>query len=158
MFDQLIQHGQYSELDASRLVSEILSALAFLHNIGVTHNDLKPENILLCSEFKGSQTIKIIDFGCASTDNRGEETLFSERHERVNSKPSIQSIGTKAYWSPERFRLQKAPTRVREEADLWAVGVILFIMMVGVHPFDVTGLATDEEIERGIQERSPPMH
>jgi len=138
-------------------VSEILSALAFLHNIGVTHADLKPENILLCSEHKGSQTVKIIDFGCASTEKRGEETLFSERHERVNSKPSIQSIGTKAYWPPERFLL---PTieGVREAADLWAVGVILFIMLVGVHPFDVTGLATDEEIEKGVQERPPPMH
>jgi len=157
MFDQLIQHGQYSELDASRLVSEILSALAFLHNIGVVHHDLKPENILLCSELKGSQTIKIIDFGCASTDKRArEETIFSERYEQVNGKPSIQSIGTKAYWPPERF----LPTneRVRDAADLWAVGVILFIMLVGSHPFDVTGLATDEEIERGIQERSPPMH
>ena len=54
MFDHLIQHGQYSEYDASRLVSEILSALAFLHNIGVIHADLKPENVLLCSEKKGA--------------------------------------------------------------------------------------------------------
>ncbi|KAL7525461.1 hypothetical protein ACHAXR_001014, partial [Thalassiosira sp. AJA248-18] len=56
MFDHLIQHGQYSEFDASRLVTEILSALAFLHNIGVVHADLKPENILLCSRKKGAET------------------------------------------------------------------------------------------------------
>jgi len=68
MFTHLIQYGSYSEEDASRLVQEILSALAFLHNIGVTHADLKPENILLCEEQQGSETVKIIDFGCAKSE------------------------------------------------------------------------------------------
>ncbi len=70
MFDHLIRNGQYSEYDASRLVTEILSALSFLHNIGVIHADLKPENVLLCSMTKGAETVKIIDFGCAIVDER----------------------------------------------------------------------------------------
>ena len=67
MFEHLIQYGSYSEDDASRLVQEILSALAFLHNIGITHADLKPENVLLCEKNQGSETVKIIDFGCAKS-------------------------------------------------------------------------------------------
>jgi len=158
MFDHLIQHGQYSESDASRLVTEILSALAFLHNVGVIHADLKPENVLLCSRKKGAETVKIIDFGCASVDKR-EESLFSGRaaNEKSSSQTSVATVstGTKAYWSPERF--QKSSV-VAESVDLWALGVIVFIMLVGVHPFDIKGISDDEEIADEIQKRSsPPM-
>eukprot|EP00578_Thalassiosira_sp_NH16_P028087 CAMPEP_0181090006 /NCGR_PEP_ID=MMETSP1071-20121207/7604_1 /TAXON_ID=35127 /ORGANISM="Thalassiosira sp., Strain NH16" /LENGTH=618 /DNA_ID=CAMNT_0023171989 /DNA_START=431 /DNA_END=2287 /DNA_ORIENTATION=+ len=153
MFDHLIQHGQYSEYDASRLVQEILSALAFLHNCGVIHADLKPENVLLCSRRKGAETVKLIDFGCASVDQRGE-ALFPGRDEHLlNSHQN--STGTKAYWSPERF--QKA-VQITESVDLYALGIICYIMLVGVHPFDTKGIASDKDIEEQIKKRSgPPM-
>lgn len=126
-----------------------------LGSIGVVHADLKPENILLCSRKKGSETIKIIDFGCACVDKRGE-SLFSRRdglNQVMNA--TLPSIGTKAYWSPERFEKNATPS---EEGDLYAVGIILFIMLVGVHPFDVRGIASDEEIEEQIQKSAvPPM-
>eukprot|EP00581_Thalassiosira_minuscula_P011566 CAMPEP_0183713244 /NCGR_PEP_ID=MMETSP0737-20130205/8139_1 /TAXON_ID=385413 /ORGANISM="Thalassiosira miniscula, Strain CCMP1093" /LENGTH=908 /DNA_ID=CAMNT_0025941997 /DNA_START=158 /DNA_END=2884 /DNA_ORIENTATION=+ len=160
MFDHLIQHGQYSELDASRLVSEILSALAFLHNIGVVHADLKPENILLCSRKQGAETVKIIDFGCASVEKRGESPLISgSRGEIANNKrrnAAVVSTGTKAYWSPERF--QNNSNVLSESDDLWALGVIVFIMLVGVHPFDITGISNGDEIAEEIRKgASPPM-
>jgi serine/threonine protein kinase len=67
----------------------------------------------------------------------------------------MPSLGTRAYWSPERFRTGHPVT---DAADLYAVGVILYIMLVGVHPFDTTGLASDVEIERLIRTSStPPM-
>ena len=145
MFDHLIQNGQYSEFDASRLVTEILSALAFLHNIGVTHADLKPENILLCSKIKGAETVKIIDFGCAIVDERG----ICGR----SPLAATTALGTKAYWSPERFN-----KGVTEAADIYAVGVILFIMLVGCHPFDPTSRASDDDIEKLIRNgKGPPM-
>ena len=145
MFDHLIQNGQYSEFDASRLVTEILSALAFLHNIGVTHADLKPENILLCSKIKGAETVKVIDFGCAIVDERG-----ICGHSPV---AETTALGTKAYWSPERFN-----KGVTEAADIYAVGVILFIMLVGCHPFDPTSRASDDDIEKLIRNgKGPPM-
>jgi serine/threonine protein kinase len=148
MFDHLIQNGQYSEFDASRLVTEILSALAFLHNIGVTHADLKPENILLCSKIKGAETVKIIDFGCAIVDERG----ISGR----SPAAATTALGTKAYWSPERFTKGGVTT---EAADIYAVGIILFIMLVGCHPFDPTSRASEDEIETLIRNgKGPPMN
>ncbi|KAL9182151.1 hypothetical protein ACHAXT_012803 [Thalassiosira profunda] len=156
MFDHLIQHGQYSEFDASRLVTEILSALAFLHNIGCIHADLKPENVLLCSTKRGAETVKLIDFGCSKVDRRAESLLKDDRQKGWNRPPVDQpSIGTKAYWAPERFTKGVAVT---DAADLYALGVIVFIMLVGVHPFDTKGIALDEEIEEKIQKSpGPPM-
>ena len=81
MFDHLIQTGAYSELDASRLVQEVASALNFLHGIGIVHADLKPENILLTTSRRGDAVVKLADFGCTqlmenaitSRVNGGEE-------------------------------------------------------------------------------------
>lgn len=61
----------------------------------------------------------------------------------------------RAYWAPECFNKNTATT---EAIDLWSVGVIVYIMLVGVHPFDTKGIATDEEIEEHIQcNPTPPM-
>ncbi len=68
MVDHLIQYGTYSEANAARLVTEVTSALAFLHGVGVTHADLKPENLLSCSIKRDDGTIKMIDFGCVHVE------------------------------------------------------------------------------------------
>jgi serine/threonine protein kinase len=165
-FGAFISKCNGSEFDASRLVTEILSALAFLHNIGVIHADMKPENILLCSMTKGAETVKIIDFGCSIVDERGyygsslslsNETMGNGRRRSEDgvARNAMQSLGTKAYWSPERFHPGHP---VSDAADMYAVGVILYIMLVGVHPFDVSGIASDAEIETLIRNSSgPPM-
>jgi len=209
MFDHLIQYGAYSEADAARLMTEVASALAFLHGVGVTHADLKPENLLLCSIKRDDGTIKMIDFGCAHVErdavyeddedkNDGGETRIKKGERGVNgadeasgdqakstmgmnktlkswiaslnkkngdyfsdssSSNEQQSTGTTAYWPPERFKRrrgsnnpQATPSNTPNYAtDMWAVGVILFIMLTGVHPFDLTGVATDAEIEEQIK-------
>lgn len=157
LFDHLIKDGSYSEKDASRLISEILSALAFMHNIGVVHCDLKPENILLCDSRRGGGTVKIIDFGCAKLDKRGDDGASPFRS---SSSPAVynptRSLGTRAYWAPECFGTQGQKT---DAMDMWAVGVVLFIMLCGVHPFDLKGIKTDKEIEAKIKKNpNAPIH
>jgi len=170
MFDHLIQYGAYSEADAARLMHEVASALAFLHGVGVVHADLKPENLLLCSKKRVDGTIKMIDFGCAvvqdeyspeegttittttttTTTAKQDITLLEDKNDL------IYSIGTTAYWPSERFSKQETiPTKA---GDMWAVGVILYIMLTGVHPFDISGTATDAEIAEHIKrDPSPPI-
>lgn len=62
---------------------------------------------------------------------------------------------SRAYWAPECFQTN---TPITESIDLWAVGVIVYIMLVGSHPFDTLGIASDQEIEECIQTNPvPPM-
>jgi serine/threonine protein kinase len=146
MFDHLSNEGSYSEADAARLLYEVASALAFLHGVGVVHADLKPENLLLCSKNRLDGTIKMIDFGCAVV-------------QAAEGGPAIEPIdssqigtGTTGYWPPERFK--EGP--IAPAIDMWAVGVILYIMLTGAHPFDPTGDSTDEEVKERIKASPRP--
>lgn len=157
MFEHLINFGAYSEADAARLMHEISSALAFLHGVGVVHADLKPENLLLSTKNRLDGTIKIIDFGCSVVDDV-EEILEMDANGVPKPKQlkSASSTGTTAYWPPERFQMENCTADAG--TDMWAVGVILYIMLTGVHPFDIEGVSTDEEIkERIIEDPRPPL-
>lgn len=146
MFSHLADDGAYSEADAARLVFEIASALAFLHGVGVIHADLKPENLLLCSKNRRGGTIKIIDFGCAVLNPAVRPSKPVE--------PEAET-GTTGYWPPERFQSKAALTPA---VDMWALGVILYIMLTGVHPFDPNCDRTDKQIAEAIQANpNPPM-
>lgn len=141
MFDHLSHDGAYSEADAARLVFEVASALAFLHGVGVVHADLKPENLLLCSKNRRGGTIKIIDFGCA---------ILNPELRKENEDGD--ETGTTGYWPPERFESKLLTPAI----DLWSLGVILYIMLTGVHPFDLNCDRTDEQVANAIKENPYP--
>jgi len=147
MFEHLSNEGAYSEADSARLIFEVASALAFLHGVGVIHNDLKPENLLLCSKNRRDGTIKIIDFGCATISE--PEMIF----EGDISDPDADESGTVGYSPPERLN---ESSKLSPVVDTWAVGVILYIMLTGVHPFDLNCDRTDDEIAEAIKENPHP--
>jgi serine/threonine protein kinase len=147
MFDHLSNDGAYSEADAARLVFEISSALAFLHGVGVVHADLKPENLLLCSRNRRGGTIKIIDFGCAVLNPGVRSPSKTDK--------SDDETGTTGYWPPERFQ---AKTQLSPAVDMWALGVILYIMLTGFHPFDPHCDRTDKQVREAIKDNpNPPL-
>eukprot|EP00934_Nitzschia_sp_Nitz4_P004149 Nitzschia sp. Nitz4//scaffold135_size62275//2907//5329//NITZ4_006343-RA/size62275-augustus-gene-0.7-mRNA-1//-1//CDS//3329535542//4139//frame0 len=151
MFDHLVERGAYSELDASRLIREVASALAFLHGIGIVHCDLKPENLMLSSKSGTDASIKLVDFGS------------SEQLPRIRTGGTPitnflrRSGGTIAYSPPEAF--DEKPAAIADTIDMWSLGVILHIMLTGVHPFDLQGDAEDEDLaERLRYQRRPELH
>jgi serine/threonine protein kinase len=155
MFEHLINFGAYSEADAARLMHEIASALAFLHGVGVVHADLKPENLLLSTKNRLDGTIKIIDFGCAVVDDVEDSQDAYASKKKKSLLKNASSTGTTAYWPPERFNMEST---ANSGTDMWAIGVILYIMLTGVHPFDVEGVSTDEDIKARIKaDPLPPL-
>ena len=132
LFDRLVRLGAYSEKQASGLFRQVGEAIAYMHAHGVCHRDLKPENLLLSApaEDGESDTIKVCDFGLAA-----------------HSESSQDRQGTWAYWAPECFTATRGHGR---EVDMWALGVILYIILSGLHPFDAPG-RTDAQMRAAIQ-------
>lgn len=151
MFDHLVRSGPYSEADAARLIREAASALAYIHGLNVVHGDVKPENLMLSTEQASDAVVKLVDFGCAQVAD--EDSVFL-------SDDDVQGPGrTPAYCPPEVLDPRKnrnGTNKMEPTMDIWALGIVLYVMLVGVHPFDVDGRATDEEIEHKVVKGSTP--
>jgi serine/threonine protein kinase/CRP-like cAMP-binding protein len=146
MFEHLIEHGAYSEKTSSYLLRDVAAALNFLHGVGIVHADLKPENLMLSSWDDDNSIIKLVDFGCA--------TLTDDGNTPIKAQANKSDTGTTAYWPPECF--DKTKSHTAPSIDMWSLGVILYIMLTGIHPFDPTGMATDEDIEETIKKNPEP--
>ncbi|KAF0878573.1 KCC2B kinase, partial [Crocuta crocuta] len=118
LFEDIVAREYYSEADASHCIQQILEAVLHCHQMGVVHRDLKPENLLLASKLKGA-AVKLADFGLAIEVEGEQQAWFAG------------FAGTPGYLSPEVLR--KDP--YGKPVDLWACGVILYILLVGYPPF-----------------------
>jgi len=150
MFDHLVKDGAYSEFDAARLVREVGSALSFLHGIGVVHCDLKPENLMLSSANSSDAVVKLVDFGCAEIiDKNSPYYSPSEGTQKFSNTPG---------YSPPEMLLGRCGTHLDPSVDMFSIGVIIYIMLTGLHPFDISGEATDEEMNQRIARNiMPPL-
>nr|XP_014285457.1 calcium/calmodulin-dependent protein kinase type II alpha chain isoform X19 [Halyomorpha halys] len=117
LFEDIVAREFYSEADASHCIQQILESVNHCHQNGVVHRDLKPENLLLASKAKGA-AVKLADFGLA-IEVQGEQHAW------------FGFAGTPGYLSPEV--LKKEP--YGKPVDIWACGVILYILLVGYPPF-----------------------
>jgi len=117
LFEDIVAREFYSEADASHCMQQILDSVNYCHQHGVVHRDLKPENLLLASKAKGA-AVKLADFGLAIEVNGEQQAWFG-------------FAGTPGYLSPEVLRKDAYGKPV----DIWACGVILYILLVGYPPF-----------------------
>jgi len=115
LFDKIVQRGEYSEQDASKIVRQIVSAVGYLHANGIAHRDLKPQN-LLCAGIEGDD-IRVADFGLSKIFGDGEylETC----------------CGSPEYVAPEVLECKPYD----KACDLWSVGVITYVLLTGCFPF-----------------------
>ncbi|XP_038151692.1 calcium/calmodulin-dependent protein kinase type II subunit gamma isoform X16 [Cyprinodon tularosa] len=117
LFEDIVAREYYSEADASHCINQILESISHIHQRDIVHRDLKPENLLLASKMKGA-AVKLADFGLAIEVQGDQQAWFG-------------FAGTPGYLSPEVLR--KDP--YGKPVDIWACGVILYILLVGYPPF-----------------------
>lgn len=124
LFDRIVERGTYSEKDASNAFRQIVQGLKYLHENHVIHRDLKPENLLYLTREEGA-ILKIADFGLSKviTPNLNKMSI----------------CGTSSYMAPELLEGKMYDYA----ADMWSIGVILFILIGGYEPFYAP---TDEKI------------
>ncbi|MDG2424143.1 MAG: protein kinase [Phycisphaerales bacterium] len=131
------------------LFVQICDAIQHAHQKGIIHRDLKPGNVLVGVTDEGSPSVKVIDFGIAKATSQQltENTVFTQQG---------QFIGTPEYMSPEQAEMSTLDIDTR--TDVYALGVILYEMLIGRLPFDPSKLreAGILEILRVIREEEPP--
>jgi len=119
LFDYVVEKGTLSEEEASTIIRNITSAVQHMHSLHIIHRDLKPENLLLTSKNKDAE-VKLIDFGLAKIMQDDVARSF---------------LGTKGYLAPEMLKRDAYDKSV----DMWALGVIAFVLLCGCLPFDDDG-------------------
>jgi len=129
------------------LFQKVCHGVQHAHQKGIIHRDIKPSNILVV-EHEGEPTPKIIDFGiarAADPDTKGAVTQIG------------QIVGTLEYMAPEQLDAGRADIDTR--VDVYALGVLLYELLTGSHPFSRDDLrdAGRLEIERVIREKDPPI-
>jgi serine/threonine protein kinase/Tfp pilus assembly protein PilF len=129
------------------LFQQICHAIQHAHQKGIIHRDIKPSNILVSVE-NDQPTPKIIDFGVAKAIGRPltDRTVFTE---------DSHLLGTPEYMSPEQADM--ATEDIDTRSDVYSLGVLLYVLLTGVLPFDVHSLRDSgiEKIRRTIRETNP---
>ncbi|KAF6724489.1 Serine/threonine-protein kinase DCLK2 [Oryzias melastigma] len=115
LFDAITSSTKYSERDASAMVYNLAGAIKYLHRMNIVHRDIKPENLLVCEYPDGTKSLKLGDFGLAT----------------VVEGPLFTVCGTPTYVAPEII----AETGYGLKVDIWAAGVITYILLCGFPPF-----------------------
>jgi serine/threonine-protein kinase len=127
---RLRRHGRLLAVDALRIGRQLASSLAAAHARGIVHRDLKPENVFLVAdaEVAGGERVKILDFGIAKLTAEapgGQRTMAG------------MLMGTPGYMSPEQCR---GAVEVDHRSDVYALGCVLFHLLVGRPPFIADGV------------------
>ena len=128
--------------EAIDLIDQLCAGVAEAHAAGVVHRDIKPGNIYLAARRDGRRLVKILDFGISKVDDHQGAALTGTK----------DVLGSPHYMSPEQL------VRSRDAGpacDVWALGVVLYLMLTGVRPFDGETLAAI--IVRVIGEQHVPV-
>ncbi len=140
--DYIKREGPLSEQEACHLIIDVAAAVSAAHRVGVIHRDLKLDNIML-ADLGGTRVLKVLDFGLASELEPDDSSRLT--------RPG-RALGTPAYMAPE----QMAGARSAKESDIYALGAVLFTLLVGRGPF--AGIPVNALYEIKRQRHAPSIY
>ena len=116
LYEGLVKMLNFNEFKCAFILNQIISAVYYLHSNNIVHRDIKPENILISNSNKDLLSIKLIDFGSCN---------YIKKNENFTLK-----VGSPYYIAPEVLKHD-----YNNKCDIWSIGVILYILLVGYPPF-----------------------
>ncbi|QQR89065.1 MAG: serine/threonine protein kinase [Myxococcales bacterium] len=139
--------GPFSVGRLVRIVEQVCEALSVVHAQGIVHRDLKPQNILIVKRKGNRDFVKILDFGVSKV-REGTDSI----HSSLTRTGAL--IGTPHYMAPEQ---SKGSKNTDHRADIYALGVIMYLGLIGKVPFDGETLP-DLIMNIMTEEAVPPSH
>ncbi|XP_061660757.1 serine/threonine-protein kinase H1-like [Syngnathoides biaculeatus] len=132
LLERVVCRGHYTERDATRALHMVLAGVGYLHSLGITHRDLKPENLLYYHPGVDSRLL-LTDFGLATFGGTLVSGINQSARSGTSSTWSLRTTcGTPEYMAPEVVLRRRYSCAV----DMWAVGVIAYILLSGSMPFE----------------------
>eukprot|EP01068_Selenidium_serpulae_P014777 Selendium_serpulae@DN6141_c0_g1_i1.p1 len=117
LFTKIVKNRKFTEADAAALARQMLSAIHYVHSLQIVHRDIKAENFLF-KQKEDPSPLLLIDFGMATRLADSDKIL-------------TQLCGSPHYVAPELIRRQ-----YRFQVDMWALGVMIYLMLFGKYPFE----------------------
>jgi serine/threonine-protein kinase len=129
LWDELVERKRLPVSEAVAITRDVLFALEAAHALGVVHRDLKPENVFLHEARGYGRVVKVLDFGLARVLPAAHASAPAPPAQRTNTGTLV---GSPRFMSPEAWM----GANLDERADVYAVGVLLFLMIAGRGPLD----------------------
>jgi serine/threonine protein kinase len=140
--------GGFDGLSCTAVVGAVLSALSYLERQGVVHRDLKAANVFIQPSARATPNtaaVRLIDFGLATAVERSTRDRRSLFPHDVRTRPGML-WGTLSWCPPERLApFLAAGDEPETQFDLWGAGLLLYLCLTGVQPFDRGRYSTDAE-------------
>lgn len=143
LFNYIVTRKRLTADEARHVFAQVVEGLKYIHSKSIIHRDLKPENILIdaAASRPGLPEVKLSDFGHSKPIHDGYTR-------------AVSTVGTGQYWAPE---VREGLGSYDERADLWSLGVVLYVMLAGTYPFDSSG-PTDQFCFHGSREIDELLH
>jgi serine/threonine-protein kinase len=146
--DSVASRGALPVAEAVGCVLQASEAIAEAHALGIVHRDLKPANLFLARKAGRDAIVKVLDFGISKTTESGAPSSLTK---------TSAMLGSPLYMAPEQMT---SPKDVDARTDIWALGVILYELLVGAPPFvaetmpELVYLITQRDAERVTKKRA----
>jgi serine/threonine protein kinase len=153
LFDMIVSKGTFQEVEARHVFRQVASAIEHTHGEGIIHRDLKPENILVRSNTRSVVDGKQVDLLDVALADFGVAKLL-----KSGCSAAKTHAGTPQYWAPEVRLCGPLSNGYDHRADIWSLGVILYVMLAGEYPFPESAEGAQKRQLRPLRTGSAVKH